>query len=94
MNQTISPKAAFLDNHRKIADQHQELMSNPAFKIAVESALLEFIFRQTNGEKTPAELGYVGVKIQGARGFIEVLLNLGEKGKPMTQDSSDTLEPI
>jgi hypothetical protein len=92
MINAITPKAQFLADSKR-ADAHIEVVMSPAFKIAVEAALLEYIFRQTDHPATVQDLGYVGVKIRGAREFIGVLLNLGEQGQLAAPNKNYELDP-
>lgn len=78
MEQSIAPKKEFLKSAH--ARFHSELVTAPAFKFALEMALLQFVSEQAPGAsgdfQTPARNQ---MQLEGARRFIYVLLNLAEK---------------
>lgn len=86
----LQPRARFIEDSKR-ADAHQELMLSPVFKSAVEIALLDYVMSlQTSSLQSAAETAY---KLEGARGFIERLLNLGDKTRPLNERKTDELIP-
>lgn len=88
----LTPKADFISLDRKAADAHQEMAMSPAFRKACGIALLQYTTElSTTSLQSAAETAY---KMEGARGFIRVLLNLGEKEteKPIAEDQQ--LHPV
>lgn len=88
----LTPKEDFISVDRKAADSHQELVLSPSFKKACGIALLEYTMNlSTSSLQSAAETAY---KMEGARGFLKVLLNLGEKSKEPTNPEDEQLHPI
>ena len=69
---TLSPKETFISNVAR-SDAHAELCMRPDFKIAVEYAWAEFAWRQEPTDPT------VCVQLKGAREFLKIFLNLGDR---------------
>lgn len=88
---TLSPKADFLSNTER-ADRHQELMMSPEFREAVKAALLEYAINTAKMGMDSQQVT-VGLKIDGAKGFIYELLNLGIPHIPETHRPTAELEP-
>ena len=83
----LSPKHTFLSD-AKVADAFQEHVMTPAFKRAVELAFCQFVM-QIDGKDVVA-----APKIDGAKEFIHVLLNFGDRRKPITQTEEKGLKPV
>lgn len=90
---TLSPKAEFLGDPKR-ADAHQETVLNPEFKKAIEIALLQYAMNLGGTGVDSQQLVTVGLRLEGAKGFIDELLNLGNKTKPIYQRDETELEPV
>lgn len=89
----ISPKSDFNDDPKR-ADRHQEIVLSPEFKHAMQVALLSYTMRLTDPRSEPIVLGQAGLKIEGAKGVLEELINLGKISKLPSEPSSDELDPL
>jgi hypothetical protein len=88
----LQPREEFQSADDKRADVHQEIVLSPRFKEACEVALLEYVMGlSTSSLQTAAETAY---KIEGAKGVLAVLLNLGDQSKPLIERRNDALTPV
>lgn len=71
----LKPREMF----QKTADskEHLELVQKPSFQNAIHAALAEMQMRQI-APSTPSQSWDAGVKMEGAKVFISILLNLAE----------------
>lgn len=90
---TLIPKAEFLGDPKR-ADAHQEIVLSPAFKKAIEIALLQYAMNLGGDTADQQRLITVGLRLEGAKGFIDELLNLGNATKPIYQRDESELEPV
>ncbi len=79
MPQALQPKVDFIAGSPARALNWFNQCGDPALKEAIAIALLEFTARQNAALATDAAACYY--RIEGARKFIHVLLNLGEVEK-------------
>jgi hypothetical protein len=88
---TLSPKSRFLKTTESKA--HLDLVTQDYFQTALTVALAEMEMNMpppgspTNGWDNASQM-------QGAKRFIEVLLNLAEPPAPQKKPVSETLKPI
>ncbi len=82
----LSPKQTFISDP-KSADAFQEYMMSPGFRRAVELAFCQFTldFKETDVLAAP--------QIAGAKRFIDVLLNFGERRAGLVVPSDGQLTP-
>ncbi len=94
MPKTIAPKAAFirppgvlppLPGQQSEAARWAEMSDTPLFQKAVHVALLEYQVKQAS--VTLQDAAVAALRLEGARGVLTVLLNLGDPTK-------ETLPPI
>jgi hypothetical protein len=78
MEQKIAPKADFLKSPS--ARSHAELVMTPAFRYAVQAAMLQFVSEQPWSEPTDFNTSARNaLRLEGARRYLSILLNLAEK---------------
>ena len=82
----LQPKRDFLSNAQR-ASNHEDLILSPAFKEAVQAAMLHYISRLPMSNAADA------FKVQGAREFAEELMNIGNETVPQTRNTPDLLTP-
>lgn len=86
----LDPKADFCRD-KQLAGKHQDIVASRDFHEAVKAALLEYQLSLIGGD--PTILAATSLKLQGAKEFIYVLMNLGEPKTPPRQGMDDALEP-
>jgi hypothetical protein len=89
----LTPKAEFLADAKR-AGAHQDMVLSPEFKKALEIALLQYAMNLGGDTADQQRLITVGLRLEGAKGFIEELLNLGNRTKPIYQKDPAELEPV
>lgn len=83
----ITPKLDYIKTDSKRADSIQEIVMSPTFRRAAEVALLEYAMRLGEGPAT-------GLKISGAKGFLEELLNVGIEFPTQPLPEDNQLSPV
>jgi len=68
LTNNLTPKDDFLA--AKLGEQFMEIVQNPTFRRAAEAALLEYVLRLPEDARN-------AYRMEGARGAINTLLNLG-----------------
>lgn len=89
----LSPKSDFLKDEKR-AGAWQDVVANPLFNEAVKHALLSYQMELTKSDSEGPNLAVVGLRMQGARQFLEHLMNLGLLTKLPSNTETDTLEPV
>lgn len=82
----IQPKAEFLTDTQR-ADRHMEIVLSPEFRSNCETALLQYMYQ------LPMTQGTDVLQLKGAREFLDVLRNLGNKHVLSTQQDDTGLTP-
>lgn len=78
MEQTIAPKREYLKT--PVARTHAELVTTPHFRHSCQVALLQFVSEQPGSEPTEFNTAARNaLRLEGARRFLYILLNLAEK---------------
>lgn len=78
---TLTPKFDFLKDKRA-ASTHADAMAAPTFRHAASMAMLEYQRRLLpSDDSNPQLLAGTTLRLAGAQGFLNVLLNLGEADK-------------
>lgn len=90
---TLIPKAEFLRDEKR-AGQHQDIVLNPEFKKAIEIALLQYAMNLGGDTADLTRLSTIGLRLEGAKGFIDELLNLGNRTKPAFAVDPTELTPV
>lgn len=91
MKITLAPKLIFLADKSR-ASVHQDIMASPAFKSAVQHALLEMQLRQAFTNLGEASVHQI--KLKGAEDFLRILMNLGEPDEPRRSIIQEELNPV
>lgn len=89
----LLPKADFLADAPR-AGRHQDLMATPEIREALKIALLHYAMKLGGESADAQQLVTVGLRLEGAKGFISELLNLGQPVKQTDHPSDDQLEPV
>lgn len=89
----IQPKADFLADPKR-AGLHQDLVLSPEFREAAKIALLQYAINIGGDDADINKLAQVGLKLEGARGVLSVLLNLGEVSASKFNIDPNELTPV
>lgn len=89
----LLPKAEFIKNE-KLANEYQDLVQNPVFREAAKLALLTYATDLSRHDSSGPTLAVVGLKLQGAKEMLDVLMNFGIPYRTPTQTNNDELDPI
>lgn len=89
----LNPKADFLKDSKR-SDEHQETVLDPKFMEAIKVALLSYAMRIGGSHAELQSLSTVGLRLEGAKGFIHELINLGKPIKPQQPLHDDELRPV
>ena len=73
----LTPKKDFIGK-KVFADAHRDLVVSMPFREALHAALIEYVMTIGKSDSEPAANYY---RIEGAREFIQVLLNIAEMPK-------------
>lgn len=84
----ISPKLNYISNDPRAADNIQEFLLSPVFQRAAEAALLEYAIGLDTSNPTTAP------KLGGAKGFLDVLMDIGNKTPRNTLGGEPQLTPV
>lgn len=84
----ITPKQNYINADDRSADSIQEFMLSPAFKRAAEAALLEYVLGLDTTNPTTAP------KLGGAKGFLAVLMDIGNRKPTGALSMDDQLKPV
>lgn len=74
----LTPKKDF-QGKKQFADAHRELVVSTQFREALNASLLEYVSSVSGSPPEDAAANYY--RIQGAREFVQVLLNIAEQAK-------------
>lgn len=77
MNQTVSPKTRFLRS--QVAKNWAEAVTSIEVRSSAEAALAQFVFEQPTDFKDKDAASAEALRLQGARRYMSILLNLAEK---------------
>lgn len=83
----ISPKESFLSDKTR-ADRHNETVLNPSFRVACETAFASYLIKQSGSDPRVAPI------LEGARGVLDELLNLGLPSVPLAPQESKSLRAV
>lgn len=87
---TLSPKQRF--QRTEDAKKHLDLVTQDSFLNAVTIALVQMQM-ETPPSKLGAESCDLQNQLQGAKRFVDILLNLAEPEKPIKKPATDNLQP-
>lgn len=90
---SITPKGSFLSDSKR-AGAHQDVVAAPQFRQAVEIALLSYALKLGGASADAQSLVTVGLRLEGARGVLEELMNLGNPDVPKAAPQTQELDPI
>lgn len=90
---SLNPKLDFLKDGKR-ADAHQETVLDPKFMEAIKIALLSYAMKIGGAHTELQSLSTVGLRLEGAKGFIHELINLGKPTKPQETYHDDELRPV
>lgn len=77
MNQTIPPRTRFLKT--PAAKIWAENVTTDVVRSATETALAQFVFEQDDASATDQSAAQAAYRLQGARRYMAILLNLAER---------------
>lgn len=77
----IAPKLAFLADAKR-ASAHSDTMASPIFHAAANAALLQYQLNLLPGGSEPTALAACSLRLSGAKGFLDLLMNLGIPDAP------------
>lgn len=89
----ITPKGSFLADAKR-AGAHQDIVASPQFRQAIEIALLSYTLKQGGPSADAQQLVTVGLRLEGARGVLEELMNLGHPDVLKSNFPTQELDPI
>lgn len=89
----LSPKSDFLEDEKR-AGEWQDIAMSPLFKDAAKHALLAYELSLTESYSEGPALAVAGLRLQGARGFLEILMNIGAHVKLPSDRENDQLTPV
>jgi len=93
---TLSPKARYLavpgEGAQTPASRWADLMASGYFQDGAQAAIGEYSMRLKAANPIEATQAYY--KLEGARDFLKLLLNIGEKDSPPSQRTMVPLNPI
>jgi hypothetical protein len=92
-HEMLTPKGDFLKDSKR-ASTHQEIVANPALKEAIKIALLQYAMDAGGEDAEPNKLATIGLRLEGAKGFIDAFMNLGNKSKPMMLPQDHQLDNV
>ena len=82
----IQPKAEFMADAQR-ADRHMEIVLSPEFRDNCEVAMLQYMY------ELPLAQGGEILQLKGAREYLDILRNLGQKSVHNTRENEDGLIP-
>lgn len=89
-NPNRPPKQRFRENAQWVG-QHRQMVDSDPFTRAIDMALLQYQANITTTINDGNGAGAVGLKLQGAQEFINVLRNLSEEPTPLARRPDDNL---
>lgn len=87
----LTPKQRFLESETN-KNLYKELVTRDFFRDGLEAALAQFVMNLPR-PSSPSESWDQGCKIEGAKGIIDIILNLAEVGEGPKPLPSKSLKP-
>ena len=82
----IQPKAEFMADGQR-ADRHMEIVLSPDFRDNCEVAMLQYMY------ELPLTQGAEILQLKGAREYLDILRNLGQKSVHNSKADEESLIP-
>lgn len=90
----MNPKHEFMKNE-KLAGKWQDLVADPLFQDAAAKAFQQYAIQVSQEGTKSNELAISGVRLQGAREVLFILMNLGKPVRlPRAEETIQNLEPV
>lgn len=86
---TISPREQFQKS--PAATAFADIVSNPIFSLGIETALMQFVMNQAAPDRLETA-AYRQHELQGAKQFVDILINLCTVPEPAAKTSNINLE--